>query len=220
MKPKILVPVLVALTLICLIGTASAVNVTAVPDDPIFGYETIGSKSWGPLYTFEVGSKFTCTELGTADSITCYYYNYGAETLQCAIYNSSLNLVGITESQTVNGRGWYTFNFSDPKPSLSPGDYWLVTGGATNLIHTYIRYDAGADSQWMYDELAYLWPPSLSPISYRANKMSIYCTYTAYKQPFYKQVYFGLPFIVWAVGGVSIALVCYAFRKEFGLVRG
>jgi len=38
--------------------------------------------------------------------------------------------------------------------------------------------------------------------------------------PFYEQVYFGLPFIVWAVGGVSIALVCYAFRKEFGLVRG
>lgn len=146
--------------------------------DPTFGYETIGGTSWGLMFDNILGSKFTCTESGTADSITCYFLILMSGTLQCAIYDSSLVLVGGTEQKTVDSDGWYTFNFSAPKPSLSAADYWLVAGGTD--AYEWIQYDAGAANQWMYSSGPVPpWPDTLTPIHYYAYKQSIYCTYTA-----------------------------------------
>jgi len=143
--------------------------------DPNFGYESKGA-SYTYLYDDIAGSWFTCPEDGTADSITAYHDDWGAGN-EYAIYKKSDNsLVGHTESGTgQKSEGWYTFNFLDPKPSLSGGeDYWLVLWGTAN---TYYWYDSATGKGGRQDDVS-KWPDPWSPTS-EDKIYSIYCTYTS-----------------------------------------
>ena len=124
--------------------------------DPTFGYETKGA-SYTYLYQDIAGSWFTCPENGTAESITAYHDDWGAGN-EYAIYKKSDNsLVGHTESGTgQQSAGWHTFNFSDPKPSLSANtDYWLVLWGTAN---TYYYYDSGDSGKGGRQDDVDKWP--------------------------------------------------------------
>ena len=141
--------------------------------DPNFGYETKGaSHTW--LYEDIAGSWFTCPENGIAESITAYHDDWGAGD-EYAIYKKSDNsLVGHTESGTgQKSAGWYTFNFSEPKPFLLGGtDYWLVLWGTAN---TYYWYDSETGKGGRQDDVS-KWPDPWNPTS-EDKKYSIYCTY-------------------------------------------
>ncbi|RLI91232.1 MAG: hypothetical protein DRO95_04750, partial [Candidatus Altiarchaeales archaeon] len=143
--------------------------------DPNFGYESKGA-SHTYLYNDIAGSWFTCPEDGTAENITAYHDDWGAGN-EYAIYKKSDNsLVDHTESGTgQQSEGWYTFNFLDPKPSLSGGeDYWLVLWGTSN---TYYWYDSATGKGGRQDDVS-KWPDPWSPTS-EDKIYSIYCTYTS-----------------------------------------
>ncbi|GAI14707.1 unnamed protein product, partial [marine sediment metagenome] len=72
--------------------------------DPNFGYETKGGTEWSLAANFIIGSKYTCTEAGTATSITAYLKQKNTLTpkVKFGIYKSSdKSLVGYTEEWTV-----------------------------------------------------------------------------------------------------------------------
>lgn len=141
-----------------------------------FGYETKGA-NYHSIRNNMQGSKFTCTESGTADSITGWLETITVGNAKCAIYDSDLNLVGVTEERTLDVVGqWQTFNFTAPKPSLSAADYWLV---AWSTCYSYLYYDGGAANQGAdYLKTYNSFPDPLVPDAYFDEKMSIYCDYT------------------------------------------
>lgn len=150
-------------------------------DDPNFGYEEIGA-----LEEYDAnlmgGSWFTCPESGTADSISVYSdYRLGAEMFKCAIYKKSDgSLVGETEEITglEYESGWWTLNFTEPKPVLSNTDYWLLFWQSDWSPE--IRYDdSEAGKGHRTTDYAYgSWPDTIT-ITETARIYSIYCTYTA-----------------------------------------
>ena len=153
-----------------------------------FGYETAGG-SLQNLWNIIAGSVFACTEAGTADSITAYIGVGSSPTgghdtyVKCAIYDSSLNLVG-SSAQVLLPKattGWRTFNFSDPKPSLSIANYWLVAWAEFPhaTFSTWLYYNAGDANQGLTKATTYNgFPNPLVTPTYSSNKYSIYCTYT------------------------------------------
>jgi len=153
-----------------------------------FGYETAGGSSEN-LWNIIAGSVFACTEAGTADSITAYIKVGSTPTgghdtyVKCAIYDSSLNLVRSTAQVLLPKAttGWRTFNFSDPKPSLSIANYWLVAWAEFPhaTYSTWLYYNAGDANQGLTKATTYNgFPNPLVTPTYSSNKYSIYCTYT------------------------------------------
>ena len=145
--------------------------------DPTFGYDTKGSTYVTSDYKDIDGSWFNCPESGTADSISAYHDDYG-DGAENAIYKKSDNsFVGHTTSGSGSAiQDWHTFNFVDPKPSLSGGtDYWLVLW-ATD--YTYFFYDSADDGRGGHQNNVDKWPDPWNPTT-NNRKFSIYCTYTA-----------------------------------------
>jgi len=145
-----------------------------------FGYETQGG-SVDSVENIIRGSVFTITEAGTADSITFYGSNSNGKKIKCAIYkHSDLSLVKATNERTdiPITYAWYTFTFSEPKPSLTANtEYILVVW--SNSAFGAIAYSAGDADQGHYQSLTYdSFPNPLVP-THNNNKYSIYCTYTA-----------------------------------------
>lgn len=148
--------------------------------DPNFGYESVGSNK-NKIDNEIRGSWFTCPEAGTADSITVYLSCLfgGSWKHKCAIYlKSDYSLVGVTEERIIATApgGWETFNFSDPKPSLSATDYVLVAWaetGAYTTMHQNVVSSKGRKQSIDYNGF----PDPLVP---GTNNMqfSIFCTYT------------------------------------------
>jgi len=153
---------------------------------PDFGYKTAGI-SYTSIWDIIRGSVFTIPEDGTADSVTAYLRLSGTtfRKAKCAIYkHSDLSLVGATQERTdipTQTADWYTFNFSDPKPSLTANtEYIIVVWGDVSGGVQYARlyYDAGDADQGHYQSVSYnSFPNPLVP-THDNNKYSIYCTYT------------------------------------------
>jgi len=157
--------------------------------DPNFGYETIGASSISLSSSAEErirGSNFTITEDSTADSITVALSRAtaGSDNAKCAIYkHSDSSLVGSTEQVLVSyttTSAWYTFNFAEPKPTLTANTEYILVAWADYTASTIsIAYDSGATDQGHLQAVTYDgWPDPLVPT--QGNfKYSIYCTYTA-----------------------------------------
>ena len=150
-----------------------------------FGYETIGTVGVVTLENYIVGSIFTITENGVADSITAALrVTTKGKNMKCAIYyHGNLSLVGQTSQVSVpvtDPAAWKTFNFTDPKPNLTANTvYILVAWSYSNSGIGTLAYDAGDTNQGHYIATTYdgFPNPLLTPSHYNF-KFSIYCTYT------------------------------------------
>jgi len=147
-----------------------------------FGYKTIGGSSVDSSYWIR-GSVFTITENGVAQSITAYVNcTYIAKHAKCAIYkHSDLSLVGVTEEKLIphDAPAWYTFNFADPKPTLTSGTAYILVywGDAISGMHSFY-YNTGDTDQGHAQNVSYnSFPNPLVPI-HSTRKHSIYCTYS------------------------------------------
>lgn len=95
-------------------------------------YNVTPNYRWQCLNDTIFGSWFTCPSSGRAENMVAYLAILGTGHRQkCAIYRKTDNtLVGSTEwigGWGTTGTKWWTFEFSDPKPSLVGGeDYWLL----------------------------------------------------------------------------------------------
>jgi len=157
-----------------------------------FGYETTEGEggtatnlAYSDLTNYIRGSLFTITEDGTADSITVAIKRNaeGSDKVKCAIYNSDLSRLGVTEERTVSlttSLVWYVFNFDEPKPSLTKDMGYILTvwGDYTDSLVT-VWYVTGDADQGKYQNIQYTgnFPNPLVPTT-AARKHSIYCTYT------------------------------------------
>jgi len=109
----------------------------------------------------------------------------GPNSIKCAIYRHSDNSkIGETGDYTDYNYGpdWYTFNFSDPKPSLTAGtEYVLVaTGSESDPEGVYIYYDDNDNATLgHYQEYTSYGFPTTASFTHEARKYSIYCSYTA-----------------------------------------
>ena len=153
-----------------------------------FGYTTIGTT--GGLTIAAVGwedisgSVFTCTEFGTATSITVALKRTvaGSDNVKCAIYkHSDLSLLAQTEERNLaltTSYVWYTFTFATPPSLIGGTDYILVVWGDYTAQNITCPYDNGDANQGHKQTLAYgAFPNPLVP-SHQNTKASIYCTYT------------------------------------------
>jgi hypothetical protein len=123
-----------------------------------FGQTVKGnSAAWQPTGVM-VGSSFTSSDSGLANSISIYVSNPSATSInvKCAIYKESdEKLVAITEEKAVlsGADGWQTFNFPT-QPSLSAGvSYSLVAWFSASNLRIY--YSSGSASQSWYASQAY-----------------------------------------------------------------
>ncbi|GAI08852.1 unnamed protein product, partial [marine sediment metagenome] len=121
---------------------------------------------------------------GTADSISAYIEGRSLDEFKCAIYRKSDNrLVGATEIIKLDATftGWKTFNFGEPRPSLSAGtDYCLVCWGkfSTQFLYGDPEIDRGVFQRITYGPWPDPWSPGLTNL-----KCSIYCTYSPVAPP-------------------------------------
>ena len=156
--------------------------------DPNFGYETIGASATYLAYSgaeYIQGTAFTCPENGTAQSITMALKRAaaGSDKVICGIYKASdKSFVGKTEEKTVSmttSFQWFTFNFPDPKPSLTAGTSYILVARAdyTSQI-IYQAYDTGATSYYSTATYSTTFPDPWSPTTWSNVKISTYCTYT------------------------------------------
>jgi len=165
---------------------------TLDPLDPNFGNKTLGTYAVASIENRIIGSVFTLTESGTADSITVGLLRYAivwTGRIKCAIYrHSDLSLVGVTEERTITTTTtatWYTFNFIAPKPSLTADDYILVVWGEDVAGETDLCFIAGVQVTEHYQNIAYNgFPNPLVPTHSASNDLAcIYCTYTKLAKP-------------------------------------
>jgi len=144
-----------------------------------FGYKTKGAGTHSNADRI-IGSKFTCPENGTAESITAYILAGAGTPVKFGIYKDSDNSrVGYTEEwiTTALYNDWKTLNIVSGGTLVQNTDYFLVwwrdtTGSAT------FYYDTGVTRG--YQNIAYNgfpnpWEPTKTDNSW---KFSIYCTYT------------------------------------------
>lgn len=144
-----------------------------------FGYTSVGGTNDANLQGHILATKFTLTENGTITKYTSNIIVVGTETLKCAIYDTSKNLVAgsATSDQLVSSSGWIDFSLSVGL-ALTTGQYYLAIWAKGDAI-TLGKYDAG-DTAQAFDK-AEVWgdyPASISGESEVDRKYSIYATYT------------------------------------------
>ncbi|MGQ9725831.1 MAG: hypothetical protein ACUVQL_01730 [Candidatus Bathycorpusculaceae bacterium] len=129
-----------------------------------------------------VGSIFTLTENGEAQSITAYIgMTVSPKNMKCAIYRySDLSLVAQTEEKApAVATAWVTFNFIN-KPILTANtEYLLVAWSYWGAGSAYLYYTPGTANQGCYRSQPYEanFPDPLPPVTYEARSYCIYCTY-------------------------------------------
>jgi len=154
--------------------------------DPTFGYETVGA-SYSDANNKIMGSVFTISESGAAESITAYISETGTRTYRFGIYkHDDSSFIGETESTTpsaTTSAKWHTLNFYDPKPSLTANTEYVLVVKVHKYGGRYFYYDSGETNQGHYQSISWTngepdWPNPAS-FTHNNNKYSIYCTYTA-----------------------------------------
>lgn len=145
--------------------------------DPTFGYELEGA------YTLTLKDQIRGTiawcDGGWAQSITVYLYVNVEGKFRCALYQYAPNaFVGQTEERTLSPTPWaewFTFNFSDPLPTLQAKFHRMVVW-AENTSYCYADI---LTAKGLNQTLTYTgnYPNELNP-TINNYRHSIYCTYT------------------------------------------
>jgi uncharacterized protein (UPF0333 family) len=147
-----------------------------------FGDTTQSGSSYTNTENTIVGSRFTITQDGWADSIKAYVnMTSSAKNMECIIYrHNDSSLVGTTQQVNVPvGTGWVTFNFAQPKPLLSANtEYVLVAWSASGYGSANLYYESGSSNQGHTQNSNYGTPPNPASFSHNNNQYAIYCTYT------------------------------------------
>jgi len=140
----------------------------------IFGNQNVESSS---LYVsnFLRGTKFTCSEAGTAQSITAYIDTSATGKILFAIYKSSdSSLVGYTEEGTDLPTGWQTLDIV-AGGTLEATDYYIVSwANAGYKVRYKSQTYAGAYMSKTYTGT----PPDPWSKTLGSYMFSIYCTYS------------------------------------------
>jgi hypothetical protein len=132
------------------------------------------------------GSYFTGVS-GTLASITAYYKQNGSyyPSIEHSLYTKTGNATGdlVTGASTPHWHltyGWDNWKTLSPDtpPSISAGDYWILTN-ITNPSDAYIYYDDSATWNKAGYQSGGSWPASVSFTASQARLYSIYATYTA-----------------------------------------
>ncbi|MDI6691534.1 MAG: hypothetical protein QME50_06720 [Candidatus Bathyarchaeota archaeon] len=129
-----------------------------------------------------VGSIFTLTENGEAQSITAYIgMTVSSKKMKCAIYRySDLSLIAQTEEKApAVATTWVTFNFIN-KPILTANtQYLLVAWSSSGGGYAYLYYTTGTTNKGCYRFQPYgtNFPDPLPSPRYEARSYCIYCTY-------------------------------------------
>jgi len=149
--------------------------------------ENFGNTANGTSYrnteNFIVGSVFTPTKDGEAQSITIYVrVTASPKHMTCAIYlHSNLSLLAQTEERLVPvTTGRVTFNFATPKPVLRANtEYLLVAWAQSSNGYAYLYYTSGQQNQGYYVSISYTgsFPSSLPNPSHENRAYCIYCTF-------------------------------------------
>ncbi|MEM0007433.1 MAG: hypothetical protein QXR89_04105 [Candidatus Bathyarchaeia archaeon] len=150
--------------------------------------ETFGNNAFGAstrnAENYIVGSVFTPTEDGEAQSITIYVgVTSSSKNMRCAIYlHSTLSLIAQTEEKTIPAptTGWVTFNFAAPKPVLrADTEYLLVAWAQSGSGFAYLYYRSGQQNQGHYLSRTYTgsFPNPLPNPNHENREYCIYCTF-------------------------------------------
>jgi hypothetical protein len=152
---------------------------------------TFGNTNTGTAYySIEnniVGSFFSATEDGWADSMTVYLQitSY-TKNVKCAIYKlGDLSLVAYTQERAIgqsSSPSWQTFSFTDSKPSLTSGTQYLLVAWSSFGYggDAYLYRQDGSVNQAYYDLSHFYgsWPNPFTVDSYGDRSYCIYCSYT------------------------------------------
>lgn len=130
------------------------------------------------------GGQFTCTQSGTAQSISAYIIVSSTRDIKAAIYTTSGTLVGSTAEVSVSTYSdeWVTFSFTGTKPALTAGtSYILVVWSENPSGYSFANlYYSSSGGTAKYDTDYYgTWPSSVTFSNGDGNRnYSIYCTYS------------------------------------------
>lgn len=150
-----------------------------------FGYETKGATyhEGEASARFLFGSKFPLTETGKLLSITAWFDSYySASEYQCAIYDSALDLIEVTEKVAKGppDNEWTVMEMLMnllSNPVVEAGDYWLMWKPCQSE-KSYVWKDPGDVNQGRHKTADYAdFPASIAEIDLNDNKYSIYCAY-------------------------------------------
>jgi len=149
-----------------------------------FGYETKGASSWNIGKFF--ASRFVCPDAGILNSISVYLFNDSGSTqkIQLGIYKDVSGTIGKRLISTISVS--IPAAFDDWRTIILPAFlelgsvYWLTVQLENSAAIVYIYYDAGDQEQQAYKEDWDFgtWPDNPEGLTYSANKISIYATYT------------------------------------------
>ena len=149
-----------------------------------FGYETKGASSWNIGKFF--ACRHVCPDAGVLNSISVYLFNDSGSTqkIQLGIYNDVSGTIGKRLISTISISipaafdNWRTIILP---AFLNLGSvYWLTIQLENSAAIVYVYYDAGDEDQQAYKEAWDFgtWPDDPVGLTYSANKISIYATYT------------------------------------------
>lgn len=150
----------------------------------IFGYNTKGEYSWNIGKFF--ASRFVCPKNGILNSISVYLFNDSGSTqkFQIGIYNDVSGTIGKRLISTISVS--ILDGFDDWRTIIIPAFlnlgsvYWITVQLENSGAPVYIYYDPGDEEQQAYKEDWDFgtWPDNPVGLTYSANKISIYATYT------------------------------------------
>ena len=169
------------------LATSISANMRFTSTSNYFGNGNSGSSGDSIENTIRGGRFTSPSSLVVTQNIRAYIYcSTSSKNMKAAIYTSSGSLVATTEQKSIAASGsasWQTFNFADPKPTLSPStNYVLVVWSQSGDGSASLRYSSSSGGYGRYASQTYgSWPSSLS-FSTNSYQYSIQCNYvTAFK---------------------------------------
>ena len=158
--------------------------------DPTFGVNDtgVGWTCYYKKYTNVIrGLNATCNDDGIADNITVRLWQSGSNNpkVKCAMYwVSNSTLISETEERTVEDgwNGWYSFNFSNPKPVLMDGAEYFLCCWANGNLFGWSKTDFFRDhleKTLNYDSEGGSYPSPTISYSDSMKKCALYCAFTS-----------------------------------------
>jgi len=101
---------------------------------------------------------------------------------KCALYNSDLSYIATTnvlsQSYPIT-YAWYEFTFSDPKPTLTNGNSYIIVVWAENENRILSVASSGTTGVTNYYQFQIMngWPDPLAPTT-SAEQYCVYCSYS------------------------------------------
>jgi hypothetical protein len=148
-----------------------------------FGNTATGSSGNSIIDTIR-GQQFTSpSSMVVVPSITAYIYcTTSAKNMKAAIYDSSSNLVAVTDERLIpagSSPAWQTFTFASPPTLSASTNYVLVVWSQSGTSgNADLRYSSSSGGNGRYVGQTYgSWPSSVS-FSTNNRQYSVYCNYT------------------------------------------